>query len=101
MQSHLTNLTPENSSLNQLYQTVRTFRETAQSNLTTLDSVILELNEKHQSDWLLRVELLEIFEKLSPQSMHATQLKKQLTDLAHQFPHLKDMINRGIEGARA
>ncbi len=97
--SHISNLTPANKSLNDLYQIVRTFREQKLTNLSLLDPVILDLNEKHQNDWLLRLELYELFVKLNSASVHTAQLKQQLLQIADRTPELKDMINRGIEGA--
>jgi hypothetical protein len=94
--SHKSNLTPTNVGLNELYQRVRDFRELAQTNPSALEPVVLELNRTHTDDWLLRLELLEIFEKQSPNSIWAAQLREHLKNLSESHSEWKDLIARGL-----
>ena len=96
--SHKTNLTSDNASLNALYQRVRDFRDQGATQTQPLEAVILDLNEHHQKDWLLRLELLEIFDKLNKSSVFTAQLRKRLKELQSELPAaLGEMINRGVE----
>ncbi len=95
--SHKTNLTAENAKLNELYQKVRDFRDTNSTQTHQLEPVILELNEHYPKDWLLRIELLEIFEKLNRSSVFTAQIRKHLKEVSDAQPELADMINRGME----
>ena len=82
--------------LNELYQYVRDFRELGHTNPTKLEAVITELNSFYPEDWLLRLELFEIFEKYSPASIWAAQLREHLKNLAMSHPESKDLIDRGL-----
>ncbi len=94
--SHKTNLTAENSDLNDLYQAVRAFRESNKKDLTELEPIIAKLNEAYPKDWLLRLELLELYQKLSPTSMLTAHLKDALV-LLKKEKGLTHLIQRGLE----
>ena len=94
--SHKSNLTTENTTLNELYQRVREFREHGHTSTRILDPILHELNGAFPDDWLLRLELLEIFEKHNPQSIHAAQLRGHLNGLSQNHLHLSGMITRGL-----
>ncbi len=95
--SHQSNLTSENSILNTLYKRVREFRESGSKQMDLLDGTLFELVQKFPNDWLLRLELLEIYEKLNPSSVVTAQLREKLRHLASQDLSLTDMIKRGME----
>jgi phenylalanine-4-hydroxylase len=95
--SHKTNLTTENQFLNELYKRVRDFREQGRDDVASLDIIVNELNQRFQADWLLRLELLEIYNDLKSDSVMAAQVRKSLRLLSDTQPELKDLIRRGLE----
>jgi phenylalanine-4-hydroxylase len=97
VKAHKTNLTAENATLNQFYQTVRTFREEERKDLAALGPLMQELQNHYPQDWLLRLELFELHQKHAPESMATAQLRKSLKTLREQHPDLSDLIQRGIE----
>jgi phenylalanine-4-hydroxylase len=94
--SHQTNLTNVNLSLNEMYQRVRNFRENGQTRPESLENVLHELNHAYPDDWLLRVELLELFEKHNSSSIWAAQLREHLKNLSENHSEWKDLIARGL-----
>ena len=95
--AHKTNLTSENAFLNELYKQVRDFRESAQKDLEKLYPLLNELFSRYPKDWLLRVELLEVFNRLNPSNVFTAQLRTSLLDLCIRNPELKDLILRGMD----
>jgi phenylalanine-4-hydroxylase len=95
--SHKTNLTVANTFLNDLYQRTRDFREQGRGDVVALDVIVAELNTHYSADWLLRLELLEVYQRLSPDSVTAAQLRKTLSDLSESQSEIKDLIRRGLE----
>jgi phenylalanine-4-hydroxylase len=94
--SHKSNLTPENTTLNFLYRQVREYRDQRESNIRFLDATVNQLNQYFPNDWLLRLELLELYSTHDPANIITAQLRRQLMELAEKDPSKKDMINRGV-----
>lgn len=97
VKSHKTNLTPENAELNGLYRRVREFRESKGSDPRILDEVLEALDEKHPEDWLLRLELLELYLARAPRNPHVSRLRQELTTLRLRLPERAEMIDRGLK----
>ena len=97
VKSHQSNLTPENLKLSFLYQRVRDYRETNENNLKSLEVLLNDLNQNFPQDWLLRLELLEIFQKQKTDSVLMAHLRQKLILIADQNPNQRDMIVRGME----
>lgn len=106
VESHQTNLTPENTALNEVFDGIRKFRERGGSDLRQLETWfqmlqrIAEQQQKNQApraDWLARLELLEQYRRLAPQSVYTAQLRDSLVELQSSQPVLKDLIQRGME----
>jgi len=96
VKSHKTNLTDENRGLNLLYQRVRDFREQGRQDVSALDAIVQELNQHYLNDWLLRLELLEVYSRLKHNSVTTAQLRNNLRALSEANPDLKDLIQRGM-----
>jgi phenylalanine-4-hydroxylase len=94
--SHKTNLTKENVGLNELYQRVREFREQAQTDTQRLEPILHDLNTLFVDDWLLRLELLELFEKNKNESIFTKQIREHLHHLSLSHLDFSDMISRGL-----
>ncbi len=97
VKSHKSNLTEENRALNELYASVRDFREQKRTQLDQLDVELKELHDFYPEDWLLRLEFFELYKKFAPDSLATARLKKNLIELQQQFPALNDLIERGIQ----
>ncbi len=95
VKSHKTNLTEENRGLNELYRVVREFRETKNSAIERLGPIVAELTADYPQDWLLRVELLELFKERAAKHPVIHQLEEQLQLLARTQPDLQELIERG------
>ena len=97
VESHKTNLTDENRELNVLYREVREFRDSGENDPSLLARVLQKLDEHHPEDWLLRLELLELFAHLSPTDPVARKLKDELNALKTHTPDFREFIERGME----
>ncbi len=95
--SHQSNLTTNNTELSQLYQKVRLFRDSQSATVEELKTITQELDRIAPTDWLLRLEILELYKKHLPEHDVATQLHNQLMALAQKDTHLLDLIHRGLE----
>ena len=97
VESHHTNLTPETARLNNYYREVREFREQGQSDLEGLREMHSSLNHYFPKDWLLRLELLELFQVKQPEHITTAHLRAQLHLLASTEPGAHDLIQRGLD----
>jgi phenylalanine-4-hydroxylase len=97
VKSHKTNRTPENEALNGLYAEVRSFRERLGRNPRSLDPVHSALGELAPDDWLLRLELLELYSALEPEGVTIARLRNELSGIRNRKPEFGEMIERGIE----
>ena len=95
--AHKTNLTETNFMLNMHYNEVRNFREQNHTNLEELYPIMNELFSRYPDDWLLRLELLEIFNKIKPDSVFTAQLRTALKEIGDKHSHLRDLVKRGLE----
>jgi phenylalanine-4-hydroxylase len=98
--SHKSNLTQENTVLNDLYREVRQTREQGGWDATTpslLDRLTRQLDTVAPEDWLLRLELLELYAKVAPHSVVAAQIRNQLKQISESSSETKDLIDRGLE----
>ena len=96
VKSHKTNLTPENAVLNELYQTVRRFRDQNSQSLSILDGVLSSLDLNHPEDWLLRLELLELYLAIDAGHPNGSRLRQELEQLKLKIPDRVEMIERGL-----
>jgi phenylalanine-4-hydroxylase len=96
VESHQTNLTSENSSLSFLYQKVREFRDRNETEIGYLEPVFNQLEEHFPDDWLLRLELLEIYQAKAPANGITAKLRFSLEGLKAKLPERKEMIERGL-----
>lgn len=94
--SHKSNMTTGNQALAGLYKTVRDFRELKKGDISILDSVVVQVQQVFPKDWLLPLELLEQYQRLSPDSVTTAQLRKNLHTLSEQNKEEKDLILRGL-----
>jgi phenylalanine-4-hydroxylase len=97
VKSHKSNLTPENTTLNFLYRQVRDFRDSGETNLRYLDTVFNQLEQYFSEDWLLRLELLEVYSEREPDNVITAKLYQALEALRNTLPDRKEMIERGLE----
>jgi phenylalanine-4-hydroxylase len=87
-----TNLTERNRELNELYARVRQAREgklSATALRQEIDSVLAQLDRDYPSDWLLRLECLELGRN--------EKLAADLQRIATEDPHSRELIQRGLE----
>jgi phenylalanine-4-hydroxylase len=96
-----TNLTVANKGLNRLYGRVRSLRGRKAWRVQTLEDIHGELEQKFPSDWLLRMEILELLHGKSESSPLKSQLKSQLRgeleSIGGQEHHHRDLIQRGLK----
>ncbi len=95
------NLTSENKDLNLLYGIVREIRENVKKSLDgdSLDRlmrVLSKLDDSYPSDWLLRLEVLEILKKSNLRVTICDQIQNQLSVLSKESPRLEMLIQRGL-----
>jgi phenylalanine-4-hydroxylase len=94
--AHKSNLTPANARLNEIYQRVRDFREQNSISILTLEQIFTDFELTPNEDWLLRLEFLELYEKVNPAHVTIAKLRTQLKNLSDKHAEWKDMIVRGL-----
>ena len=93
---HETNLTQENFAISKLYQRVRDFRNETRTDVEALYPILNDLNETYPEDWLLRMELLELYHTHKPESVITAQLRRQLQALKEKNKAISDLIQLGL-----
>ena len=83
---------PKNIDLEQLYQSVRSYRTTKHFSSSDLEKVFETLIKNHKNDWLLQIELLELAEDTSL----ILKIKKHLAEIVRNKPELSRLIESGI-----
>ncbi|WP_188207552.1 aromatic amino acid hydroxylase [Alkalibacillus aidingensis] len=89
---------PEQLELNELYSQVRTIRENGTTDLQNqLEPIAKELQDKHQKDWLLRLEIFELLKNNSPHSSLIDRVKTELESLKNENEEFETLIERGLK----
>lgn len=96
VKSHKTNQTPGNADLCDLYARVRYFRDAFSRDARILDRTHTELARIAPEDWLLRLELLELYQRIEPEGLSAARVRNELSSLKEKSTEWKEMIERGI-----
>lgn len=95
-----TNLTDENRALNELYAQVRTIRESGvlgDSEKSRLNQIAAKLFNDFPDDWLLRIELLELFKDQPELDEISSELVDDLGRISKTRKDRAEMIKRGME----
>lgn len=90
------NLTEENRGLNALYAEVRKFRESGKATLEDFMRVETVLEKNYPSDWLLRLELLELAERLSVILPFEARVRERLSNTQKLSKDQAELITRGL-----
>jgi phenylalanine-4-hydroxylase len=93
------NLTSENAALNELYARVRALREKPLSDLETaseIASVETALEKAYPTDWLLRLEILELLRGRKIHSECEARLRSRLMQISKLSRDRDEMISRGL-----
>jgi phenylalanine-4-hydroxylase len=93
------NLTSENRALNELYARVRELREKKIEDRAlegALTKVEAALEAQYPEDWLLRLELLELFGDRASAAPVAARLRKRLAEISKLSKDREEMITRGL-----
>ncbi|QOT00058.1 aromatic amino acid hydroxylase [Brevibacterium sp. JNUCC-42] len=91
--------TKEQKRQQQLYQIVRNLRieEGAEEELPeSLQAILQELDASYPTDWLLRLEILEIMLQNQFPEVDCQQLRSQLTAIGEADPELAGLIENGL-----
>lgn len=94
------NLTRENAELNRLYAEVREIREAGDGGAeasTRLREIHALLEKSHPTDWLLRLELLELAKRFGLEAAWTGVARMRLKEIAATAQDRADMISRGLE----
>ena len=97
VKSHKTNATKENENINSLYLKIRKLRESEKKNLIVLGSLAEEAKDHFSKEWLVQLELLELFKKFQISDDLSSALEKRLIKLSNENNQLKDLINMGLD----
>ena len=90
-------LKPEDQPLAELYAKVREVRESKDRHrLNELTSVADMVLTRFRTDWLLPIEILEVYRQHGLSIPQSTELHTQIERIAGQRPELKDVVARGI-----
>lgn len=98
---HKTNRTAQNQDLEKLYQQVREFRlsqnsQTQEKPFKELLSIYQTLKKKYPKDWLLRLELYELF-KIFKLNEVMQEALNELEELKKTNQETQELITRGLE----
>jgi phenylalanine-4-hydroxylase len=96
-----TNLTKENKRINRLYALVRKIREAGLKNakktaLGKIESIVEELDQSEPTDWLLRLELLELASTHKELSHLRRPLLSKLEKIKNTSTDKATLISRGL-----
>ncbi|MBD1370909.1 aromatic amino acid hydroxylase [Hazenella sp. IB182357] len=86
------------STLDHLYQAIREIRE-GEADMHAIENIIQTLDDQYPQDWLLRIEILELFAQTSNHK-HARleqHVNRTLHRIAEEKPELKMWIERGLD----
>lgn len=84
------------SELENLYSAVRTIREQNEWNPAEVGKIAATLDEKYPSDWLLRLEILELYQQFEENNPNISGLVKALERPVWSLS-IKQLIQRGLE----
>jgi phenylalanine-4-hydroxylase len=87
--------TAERDDLEVLYQTVRSIRESNDTN-ASLEPIFQKLQENHPNDWLLSIELVELLNTRNETNLMQRVLL-HLENLKKQRPEIEKLISNGLE----
>lgn len=90
------NLTEENRGLNALYAEVRKLREVGGATLEGLTRIEAALEKDYCSDWLLRLEILELAELRGISLPFAARLHERLEAIRRLSSERNELITRGL-----
>jgi phenylalanine-4-hydroxylase len=96
VKSHQSNRTAANTDLGDLYARTRRFRDSGARDPRQLDPIHEMLRMCAPKDWLLRLELLELYSGMEPEGVAAAKLRNELAELKSESAEMKEMIERGI-----
>ena len=85
--------TENDIALEHLYQKVRTYRLESEYSVEDLSKIYISLREKHNNDWLLPLELLELTNKTDLIS----EIKSHLNAISKNKPELSHLIESGLK----
>ena len=80
-----------------LYQKLRDMRELESVKLPELDNVFQQLQNSFPNDWLLRMELLELYQQQDGQQEKVDALTEQLNSLKNESSVLTKLVDRGLK----
>jgi len=90
------NLTEENRGLNVLYAEIRKLREAGKGALEDLARVEAALEKDYRSDWLLRLEILELAELRGLTLPFESRLRERLEAIRGLSADRNELITRGL-----
>jgi phenylalanine-4-hydroxylase len=91
------NLIDAEKPLEKLYAKVRAIRESGNPQKSALDDVNAALEKDFPRDWLLRYELLELAQKISPKPAWEPGLRTRLSEIGKLSSDRAEMIQRGLQ----
>jgi phenylalanine-4-hydroxylase len=94
---HKTNATEGNQAINEMYSTIRTYRELNSNDLVTLESIFKDAQYRFGDEWLIQLELLELYQSQQPSSTRIEQLKAVLANIAVEKPAVSEHIRMGLD----
>jgi phenylalanine-4-hydroxylase len=86
----------DETELESLYADIRRIRERKEWNPSEVGKIAAILDEKYPGDWLLRLEILELYQQFEPTSPNVYQIVSVL-DQSDWSPAIKQLIQRGLE----
>ena len=90
-------LSEKNQKLNEIYQAIREFRHKKSSDLDQLTDLFNSLERDFQTDWLARVELVELTHRLNEVEKIRKNVLESLEEIKKQKPENTGMIEDGLK----
>jgi phenylalanine-4-hydroxylase len=94
---HKTNATDHNQSANALYLAIRTYRELNNNDPVQLEKLYQDAQYGLENEWLIQLELLELFLQQQPESTRIPELQYRLQEIALQQTKVADHIRLGLD----
>ena len=91
------NHSTEKDQIEPLYQALRDWRESSDRVIQQLDQIRERIEREFPQDWLLRMELLELYRDLPASEAVCDQLRDQLQKLRGRSSEISQLIGRGLD----
>jgi phenylalanine-4-hydroxylase len=94
---HKTNATESNQAINEMYASIRTYRELNSNDPIALEQLYKDAQYRFADEWLIQLELLELYQAQQPESPRIGTLQSLLANIAVHNTKVSEHIRMGLD----